>query len=448
VAVIAGDGLKPPTVAFSAPQVWWLSPVVVSLFAAIASIAPAALLGDQQFRSLWRSPKWVTGETLLLFGCGAAALAFGALVAVATAPMARPRSAPWPGLNDRSVKLLRRSSTALTAATVVGYAGFAVLIVRAGLDPLELFLGSQSDRYGMGVKDVVGTIPGVTTLTQFGIAAVVTSTILLVREHSRGELYKLLTVTGLALLRSYVFDERLAILELVVPITVILAGSLSLQHGWRRRSAQLIPFVSFVGTVVIFGTFEYFRSWTFYRTQVTTSYTEFALSRFAGYYATALNNGQLVLEHLQRPKRVPYDTIEFFWTAPGIAQMRLYETLDGHLPANTGEPDSAWFRVLNNFANPEFNNPSGYVGAFIDWGPFGGVLYFLVIGVISGLLYHGFRQAKPLGLFLYPVVFVGLLELPLLVYWPEGRATPAWIGLLIIVALVSKSEANDKRVAG
>ena len=440
MAVIAGDGRKPPTAAFPAPRVWWLSPIVVSLFVAVVSIVPTALLGDQQFRSLWRTPKWVTRETLLLFGCGAAALAFGALVAIATAPMTRPLSAPWPGLNDRSVRLLRRSSTALTAATVVGYAGFVVLIVRAGLGPLELFPRAPS---GILVRDVVGTIPGVTTLTQFGIAAVVTSTILLVREYSRGELCKLLTVIGLALPRAYVFSERLAILELVVPITVILAAQLSIHRGLRRSLMQVIPFVSFLAVVVIFGLFEYFRSWTFYRTQVGTSYAEFALSRFAGYYATAVNNGQLVLEHLQWPKRLPYDTIEAFWRAPGIESIGLYQTLGGHPPPYTGTQSDPWIGVLNHFANPEFNNQTGYVGAFIDYGRFGGVLYFLLMGVIAGLLYHRFCHAKALGLFLYPVVFLGLLELPRYIYWAQGRTTYAWIGLLVIVALVSKSEAKE-----
>jgi hypothetical protein len=444
MAVIARDGRHPPTVAFSAPRVWWLSPIGVSVFVGVASIVPTALLGDQQFRRLWRTPKSVTGETLLLFGCGAAALAFGALVAIATAPMARQLSAPWPSLNDRSVRLLRRSSTALTTATIVGYAGFVVLIVRAGVNPFELFSGSGAYSSGIWVRDVIGTIPGVTTLTQFGIAAVVISTVLLVREYSRGELYKLLIVIGLALLRAYVFTERLAILELLVPMTVILAAKLSVRHGLRRSLAQLIPFVSFLAVVVMFGFFEYFRSWTFYRTHVTTSYAEFVLSRLAGYYATALNNGHLVLDHLQWPQRLPYDTIEAFWTAPGIEGIGLYQTLGGHPPPYTrATEDSIYRSVLSHFANPEFNSPSGYVGAFIDYGRFGGVLYFLLIGVIAGLLYHTFCQAKPLGLFLYPVVFVGLLELPRYIHWSQGRTTYAWIGLLVIVALVSKSEAKE-----
>lgn len=439
-------GHKPPTAEFSAPRVWWLSPIVVSLFLAVVSIVPTALLDDQQFRSIWATPKWITGETLLLFGCGAAALAFGALVGIATAPMTRPLSAPWPSLNDRSIRLLRRSSTALTSATIVGYAGFVFLIVRAGLNPLELFSGSLSYGSGILMRDVIGTIPGVTTLTQLGIAAVVTSTILLVREYSRRELCKLLTVIGLALPRSYVLSERLAILELIVPMTVILAAHFSIQRGLRRIVMQFIPFVSFIALVVFFGFLEYFRSWTFYRTQVTTSYAEFVLTRLAGYYATAVNNGQVVLDHLTWPNRLPYETIEAFWTAPGIESVGLYQRLGGHPPPyQRPRSESIFVDVMNQFANPEFNNQSGYVGGFIDYGRFGGIFYFLLIGVIAGLLYRGFRQAKPFGLFLYPLVFLGLLELPRYIYWSQGRTIYAWIALFVIVALLAKSEAKGRR---
>lgn len=438
----AADTLRPSR--FWAPRLWWLSPVIVSLLVAVASIVPTALMSDVQFRSLWKTTKSVTSETLLLFGCGAAALAFGALVAIAASPGTRRPSAPWPNLNEQSVRLVSRASTVLTAATVVGYLGFAVLIVRAGLTPLDLFSGTGYGP-GLSVRDVVGTIPGVTTLTQCGIAAVVTSMILLVRGYSRAELVKLSLVVGLAIPRSYVFSERLAILELIAPIVVILAAQLSVGRGWRRRVVQLIPVATLPAVIAIFGFFEYFRSWTFYRTHVSSSFAEFAVSRFVGYYATALNNGHLVLQNMQWPNRLPYETLEALWTAPGVKQAKLYQELGGRPPPISAGTDSMYFGVLDHFANPEFNNESGYVTAFIDYGRYGGIVYFLLIGVVVGLLYRGFCQGKPFGLFLYPVLFVGLLELPRYVYWANARTIYAVVGLLVVAVLVSRAEARGRR---
>ena len=145
---------------------------------------------------------------------------------------------------------------------------------------------------------------------------------------------------------------------------------------------------------------------------MSSSFAEFAVSRFVGYYATALNNSHLVLQHMQWPNRIPYETMEALWTAPGVKQAHLYQMLGGRPPPFSSGTDSMYFGVLDHFANPEFNNEGGYVTAFIDYGRWGGIVYFLLVGVIVGLLYRGFLHGRPFGLFLYPILFLGLLELP------------------------------------
>ncbi|MCZ8379295.1 O-antigen ligase [Mycobacterium sp. CPCC 205372] len=423
---------------FDEPRARWLSPVFLTLCIASAAIIPTALLDDQQFRSMWRTPKSVTIETLLLFGCGAMALAFGALAAITLAPASRPLDAPWPALGERSVSALRRCSSVLAALTLIGYAGFAVMIARSGITIPQLLSGDPS------VKTAIGTIPGVTTLTQFGVAAMVAASLLLAQRFSRFELAKLLIIVGLAVVRAFVNSERLAVMELVVPIVVVFAAKLAAAPGVRRRLAQLIPAVFLVLVVVLFGVFEFFRSWGFYRAHTSDSFIEFTLNRIAGYYATAMNNGHLNIEHLQWPKRLPYDTVEAVWSAPGVEAMRLYERLGGHPPPNTRDPaDSLYVSVLSKFGNPEFNSESGYSGPFVDYGSVGGIIFFLVVGLAAGLIYRGFCQGAVFGLVLYPVFFIGLLELPRYMYWSYGRAMYAWIGLAAIVFLLSRTKSKE-----
>lgn len=427
------------------PRLWWLSPVAVSLFVAVASIVPTALLGDDFFRALWRTPKSVTPHTLVLFGCGAAALAFGALVVIAIMTTAETLPAEWPALDHRSAHLLRRASTLLTTLTVVGYLGFAVLIASAGIQPAALF--TPTDDAGGALRESIGTIPGVTTMTQFGLAAVVISSVLLVNEYSRSELAKLITVIGFALPRAYIFSERLAILELLVPVGVVLAARMAARRGRWRRVAQLVPIVSLVALLVMFGAFEYFRSWNYYRDHTTMSYPQFTVSRFAGYYTTALNNGQLVLDHLRWPNRLPYDTIEGFWVAPGIESVDLYQRLGGHVPPYARpRTESVYAGVLDHFGNPEFNNQSGYVGPFVDYGTLGGLVFFLVAGLIAGFLYCTFCQARPVGLLLYPPFFIGLVEMPRYVYWTQGRTLYPWIALVIVVVMFTRTRAKVGRL--
>ncbi|WP_328352169.1 oligosaccharide repeat unit polymerase [Mycobacterium sp. NBC_00419] len=426
----------------TSPQVWFLSPIAVTLVIATAAIVPTALIGDTAFRALWRTPKSITPETLLMFGCGALALAFGALVA-STSVQQRPLAVRWPALSGDALELMRRASSLLTGLTVFGYAGFAFLMVRSGLSPGQLFGNSYNS--GLSVRDTIGTIPGVTTLTQCGMAAVVVSSILLTQRFTRNELLKILAVVGLSLPRSFLFSERLAVLEVVVPVVVVLCAWLSLSPGPRRASAQLAPAIGLPLVVVVFGVFEYFRSWSYFRTRTNSGFVEFTLERLAGYYTTALNNGHLVLHYLDWPGRWPYDTIEGFWTAPGVEQLGLYTRLTGHpLPySGKGSAVTPLTIMLSQHGSPEFNNPSGYVAPFIDYGVVGGLILFVVIGLVSGFLYRGFCGASPFGLLLYPVVFTGLLELPRYMYWTQGRTMYTLVALITLAIMLSRSQAKS-----
>lgn len=430
-------------------RVWWLSPVAITVFVAALSMIPTMFLDDEEFRTLWRSPKSITSSTFLLFASGALALALGALV---TMSMMRRRvvvRTEWPGMDTAMTALLRRSSTVLVSLTVLGYLGFAVLIVRAGYTPTDLLFASDNYSSGLSIRDTVGTIPGVTTLTQCGMASVVVSSILITQRFSRTELLKMIVVVGLSIPRAYVFSERLAILELVVPIAVVMCTRLATGSRARRRAAQLVPAVAIPAVAVVFSVFEYFRSWNFYRTTTSESFGQFALDRFAGYYATSLNNGHLVLTYLDWPGRLPYDTLAAFWTAPGISQLNLYEVLGGHADPYVAKGSEAteYASMLTAHGSPEFNNPSGYVGAFIDYGAIGGIVFFAIVGIVAGFLYRGFTDGEPFGLLLYPIVFIGLLEIPRYMHWAQGRTTYTWVALVIIAALLTRIRRRDARAA-
>ncbi|SIR63205.1 O-antigen polymerase [Williamsia sterculiae] len=426
-------------------RVWWLSPVSVSIVVAFAAIIPTVFVDDQRFRTLWRSPKSIGTHTFLLFGTGALTLALGALIAISlTASKQSHRR--WPSLTCESHELLRRASIVLTGLTVFGYLGFGVLIARAGITPAELTTGSPAYGPGAPIRDTVGTIPGVTTCTQFGIAAVVVSTTLLVQRFSRGELIRLLVVLGLAVPRAYIFSERLAILELVVPTGAILCAGFASRSRSGRAAVQFVPAFAVPLVAAVFAGFEYFRSWKYFKTTTTEGFGQFALDRLAGYYATSLNNGDLILKHVDWPGRLPFDTLAAFWTAPGVQQVGLYELLGHHdVPySEKGETASAFTTALAQFGNPEFNNPSGYVGPFIDYGIYGGLIYFLVAGLLIGYLYRSFCNGSPFGLMLYPVFFIGLVELPRYMHWAQGRTTYAWLALLIIALLLHRQTSRSR----
>ncbi|KUI39754.1 O-antigen polymerase [Mycobacterium sp. GA-2829] len=423
-------------------RLWWLSPAGVTLTVAAIAITLTAVVSDERFRTLWKTPKSITESMLLLMFCGALAMALGALLVGAIRPTRAP-AGPWPDLPDSVMSGLQRISTALVALTMVGYAGFGYLILRAGIGWSDL-AGAAGYDGATPIKEAVGTVPGVTTMTQFGIASVIVSTVVLAQRFDRAELAKLLVVLGAAVPRAYIFTERLAILELVVPIAVLVCFRAAQSPRWLRP-LRYLPLFAIPAVLLFFSVFEYFRSWEFFRS-TGQSFWQFSTERVAGYYATALNNGYLEYTHLNVPTRRPLTTLQFLWDAPGVRNIGLYDQLAGRFPGRNGPvQDADYGFVLQHYGNLEFNNSSGYAVPFLDYGPAGGLVYFLIVGVVAGLLYRAFREGRPAGLLLYPVLFVGLLELPRYMHWTQGRAFPAMV-VLVGIAIWMHRALRDARV--
>lgn len=414
-----------------------MGPTPVILMVATMSILLTSAVSDERFRALWNTPKSVTGHVLLLMFCGALALAVGASAIGAVRPVRVP-SGRWPDLSPVALTLLSRASSVLVSLTVLGYLGFGFLMVRAGIGWAEI-AGASGYSGSAPIKTVVGTIPGITTMTQFGIAAVIVSSVILAQQNSRVELLKVAAVVGMSVPRAFIFAERLAILELVVPIAVV--GCYRLAETPRTRSlVRLVPAVALPAVIGVFSVFEYFRSWEFFR-GTGQSFWQFSFERAAGYYATALNNGYLELNHLNVAGREPLTTLEFLWDAPGVRHLDLYNQLAGNFPGRNGVvTDADYVAMLTAYGNPEFNNATGFSIPYLDYGTAGGLLFFLIAGVVAGLLYRGFREATPVGLLMYPLFFVGLIELPRYMHWTQGRSLPSCVALGVVALLVIRAD--------
>jgi len=100
--------------------------------------------------------------------------------------------------------------------------------------------------------------------------------------------------------------------------------------------------------------------------------------------------------------------------------------------------------VLETQANPALNSVGGVAGPFIDYGDVGGTIYFFLVGLFLGHLYRLFAAGRLFGLLLYPVFFIGLLELPRYLYWAQGRSSPAFL-VLFLIGLVASARARFVR---
>ncbi|GHE11791.1 hypothetical protein [Klenkia taihuensis] len=431
--------LGPPAEAAVGPRrtisVWWLSPAVIIGAVALPTTVLSGLVADDRYRALWRTPKVVDATLVGLFSLGLLLFILGALLPALRG--AAPPARTWPGFTARDLRLLGRAQATLFALTMLGYVGFAFATARAGIG-LDVFVRVLVDQelYGVGIRDSIGTIPGVTTMTQFGVAFVVVTGLLVSAEGwRRRHAVWVAVVLFLALVRAYFVTERLALLELVVPLVVVLVLGWSRTRAGARR-AGLLPLVMLPVVVGVFAAFEYSRSWIFYQAQGGQSFPVFVVERFAGYYLTAYNNGAIRLLH-QPDSGLPYDLWAAFWTAPGIADLDLYRRLTGL------DELQVYGEALASFGNPEFNNTGGVASPFVDLGWVGGLLFFLLAGFLCGVLYRSVRAGRATGLLFYPLVVLTLLELPRYVYIAQGRATPALLAFLVIGVLLNRSRRNS-----
>ena len=410
---------------------WWVSPVGALLMVIPLSLIVAVQIPDSDYRFFYKVPRVIGVSQAELFLASAGMLAIGTLLPLAFR-ITRPKP-NWPTLPGAQLSVLMKAETIAFRLTVLGYLLLGALGVSRGASP-SLLLNSftSQDNYTGQLKILFAPVAGVTSLTQIGIAYVVIAGIVLCHGRSPLVVRRLVIVLVLGLLRSYLLTERLALLELVVPLLAI--GATRLRQ--RPRRSGFLPFAPILALpvlLVIFGAFEYSRSWVFYRTRTTLSFPQFVVNRLAGYYATSYNNGALQLAQPHDANRLPYNSIEAFWTAPGISQLDLYHRLTGENGADL------LTRTLAQYGNPEFNNPGGLAVPTIDFGRVGGAVFFLVAGLLVGLAYRSWVSGQPVGLLAYPVLFTGLLELPRYLYWTQGRVFPAMVFLLITAGVMHRA---------
>jgi oligosaccharide repeat unit polymerase len=421
-----------PVIVAGTRGLWWVTPIGSLLMVIPISLAVALQIPDSDYRLFYKAPRVISASQAELFLAAAGALALGTLIPLAfraAGSTQRDRAT----LQPEQLRVLRAAEALAFRLTVLGYLLLAGLGFARGARPALLFNAVTSqDNYTGRLKTLFAPVAGVTSLTQIGIAYVVISAILMCHGRSSRLVRRMLIVLALGLLRSYLLTERLALLELVVPLVAV--GAVRLRQ--RPRRSGWLPFAPVLAVpvlLVVFGAFEYSRSWVYYRTRTTLSFPQFVVNRLAGYYATSYNNGALQLAHDHNASRLPYSSIEAVWTAPGVSQLNLYHGL-------TGQNGSDLLNtVLVQYGNPEFNNPGGLAVPIVDFGHVGGMVFFLVAGILIGLIYRSWRSGQPVGLLLYPVLFTGLLELPRYLYWTQGRVLPAIVFLLIVARYMNRA---------
>lgn len=403
-------------------SVWWLNPAIAFLVVVFPVAFVAWRISPETYLLLWNTPKYYDGNyfgmTLVLAFAFATGATIGAKVRVGSSVSHKSPVGP---------------SGVLVAAfwvafwlTMLGYASWAIVAVRNGVSWSQVVSILQLDPGAAdALKTAFTTVPGLTTATQFGMAAsILGSNILLGRKSLRIKL-AMTVIMLVAGLRSVLLSERLALLEIAVPVIVLLARE-KITRGSRlkRFGYAALPVIGVLAVTLFFSITEYFRSWAVYRVLPGSTFWQFIMARLTGYYVTSMNNAALYFDSLG-VLPLPLFSLAWLWSFPLFREFLNYEALTGV------SVQYLYGRILAEYANPEFNTSAGLLLTAVDFGIAGALLYWIAAGLLSGILYRSFIKGRITGSLLYPFVYVAILEVPRILYHALGRAFPTWVFLNI-----------------
>lgn len=416
---------------------WWINPIFGLLMLGATTAIYALALPASEYEA-WGAPKYFSGQHFVMVLLGVGSFALGYFGAFVTASRGR---LPWNATISFTATTLRRWIAIyriLCALTICAYIFWIAHAVSQGVSISDLT--KVLDREGAAISELKANsrpVAGVTSFTQLGPIAVGLGFILSQTGAVGRGYFALIALAGV---RTIFYAERLALIEVLIPLAILICAKLN-AAGRHRKLIVLGPFIGAIGAWSVFAVSEYFRSWVYYQNIVQGDFFSWVTQRLLGYYATGYNNSALFDVYVASEQGTPYFSISALWNAPIVSQLFPYPSVGGVAP------EDAWIGALKSYGNVEFNNVGSFVMTGAELGVAGLIFYWLILGFLVSWCYMLARRARLNYLLLYVSSYVGLLEVPRFVYWTQGRFIPVILGFCIIVVGMNGSSSRDRLLA-
>ncbi|WP_028784007.1 hypothetical protein [Thalassobacillus devorans] len=285
---------------------------------------------------------------------------------------------------------------------------------------LNIFLGETGTD---GLRNQISTIPGITTLSQLGVVYAIcyVNYVIMYQKKLIDKKFSiyLFIIIIITIFRVFIWSERLALIELAIPLTIgliIYIRDKKPSFLFLNKVVPILPFLGIGLLFLLFGITEYFRSWNYYSSVTSENIVSFTTERILNYYSTALNNGVGAMNNLQWPSGEMRYILNWLYQMPLIGEY-LSETV-------VTSTNSDYKTYLRTYGDTEFNNPSGLFMIMFNLGIIKGYIYTIFYAIISGVLYKSFVKQNGIGVFLYPVLFISYLEILRTLYLSSSSTFP------------------------
>lgn len=290
---------------------------------------------------------------------------------------------------------------------------------------------SAGARTFLTARTDIGTVTGITSLVNLAPMFFSLAGYLLFVRKTRDRTLAVLTIVLLlfTFFRAYIWSERLAVAEAVIPLALsLLANANPKPHQRARRLLwRLGPYAAVPVVFLFFAVAEFFRSWSYYADRM--EFWEFAFQRFGKYYYVSLNNGAGMLATTADWPTGKFEHVLYWLHAFPLGIGPWFSETVG-LHTSVGEV------FLQRYGDPEFNTGSSFGCVTLDLGVAGAILYFLFSMFCAGILYSRYLKSDLLSLMLYPSVLLALFESFRYPYWGTSRAFVWVLGTLVVLAVL------------
>lgn len=322
----------------------------------------------------------------------------------------------------------KRSETILTILFYTSALGYFFWFFEIIKNPYLLINALSAEGQIFTLRGVIETTPGLSTLSQLSVlysalyTKLTTSNII----NRRGKyFYFFITLFLMTLFRSWVWNERLALIEFLCPAIIIYLTTINTSKKTNKR-LRLFPIAGVLAIYTIFSIFEYFRSWQFY-SKTEDNFFVFTLKRLTNYYSSAVENGINFVSWQGTPS---YDGSLFFTFLYQLPYI-------GELLKSGAYKSKTYISYLQCCADPEFNLASWPFLIMSDIGAPLSMIFFYCMGILFSTAYRNFISSNKSFIY-YPVMYVALLELLRQHYLHSPRFSYILVGAILVHLFLKK----------
>jgi hypothetical protein len=300
----------------------------------------------------------------------------------------------------------------------------ARMIINEGIGPLIRLVLVEQDFQTFKLQVVnKSMIAGVTSFTQLGMIAAALYAVYVFGMQKKGSAWIWLMILFPGVLRGMFFSERLALMEVLIPIVVI---AMTFNKIKLTLTKVILSAVAFVG---FFSIAEGLRSYSYYSNNgfEGEGVYSYGLGRFLDYITSSVNHSVAMVDLSGQVFAFP--SLLFNGWLNLLSMFVPSTALNAFLHADQARQAYASVK-LSIYSAPDYTNMGFFGSIFADSG-YLYILYAILYGVIIGLAYKGLRRFELGWLAVFPIIFISLMESYRIPYLFETRA---FYPLLYVVA--------------